>query len=69
MGKGIDNQNSYYRVYNRWGELLVQKTTNEPWDLTYKGETIPSGSYIYIINLYGLGGEQRTEKGTLNVIQ
>ena len=69
MGKGIDNQNSYYRVYNRWGELLVQKTTNEPWDLTYKGETIPSGSYIYIINLYGLGGEKRTEKGTLNVIQ
>ena len=69
MGKGIDHQNSYYRIYNRWGELLVQKTTNEPWDLTYKGETILSGSYIYIINLCGLVGEKRTEKGTLNVIQ
>ena len=60
---------SYYQIYNRWGELLHKSTTSDSWDLTYNGETIPSGRYIYVVTLYAVTGENRTEKGTLNVIK
>lgn len=69
VGTGINHSISYYQIYNRWGELLHKSTTSDSWDLTYNGETIPSGKYIYVVTLYGVAGENRTEKGTLNVIK
>jgi gliding motility-associated-like protein len=68
-GKGIDHSTSFYQVYNRWGELLVQKPTDQAWDLTYKEQIIPSDRYIYVVKLYGFRGEKKTEKGILNVIR
>ncbi|MBR4804284.1 MAG: gliding motility-associated C-terminal domain-containing protein, partial [Bacteroidales bacterium] len=37
------------RIYNRFG-LLVFETNdiNQPWDGRYKGEIVPSGSYVYL---------------------
>jgi gliding motility-associated-like protein len=37
-------------IYNRWGELVFfSKGYKEPFDGTYKGEKLPTGSYVYAI--------------------
>jgi gliding motility-associated-like protein len=37
-------------IYNRWGELVFfSKGYNDPFDGTYKGEKLPTGSYVYTI--------------------
>jgi hypothetical protein len=68
-GKGIDHSKSTYQVYNRWGELIVQNPTDKSWDLSYKDDLIIPGIYIYIVDLYGVLGERRTEKGTVYVFR
>jgi hypothetical protein len=68
-GSGINHSTSFYQIYNRWGELLVQNPTNESWDLVYNQQLIPLGRYIYIVHLYGTLGEKKIVKGTLNVIR
>ncbi|MGM0650716.1 MAG: gliding motility-associated C-terminal domain-containing protein [Bacteroidota bacterium] len=36
--------------YNRWGQLLYEGGTGtDPWDGTYNGKPVPTGSYIYVI--------------------
>lgn len=37
-------------IYNRWGELIFFSTGyKEPFDGMYKGEKLPTGSYVYAI--------------------
>ena len=37
-------------IYNRWGELVFfSMGYKEPFDGTYKGEKLPTGSYVYAI--------------------
>jgi gliding motility-associated-like protein len=37
-------------IYNRWGELVFfSKGYKEPFDGMYKGEKLPTGSYVYMI--------------------
>ncbi|MGM0649968.1 MAG: gliding motility-associated C-terminal domain-containing protein, partial [Bacteroidota bacterium] len=37
-------------VYNRWGQLLYEGGPGtDPWDGTYNGKPVPTGSYIYVI--------------------
>lgn len=54
---GLDSKypTNSVRIFNRWGELLFEslegKYSNNEWDGTYKGETLPVGSYYYIIEL------------------
>lgn len=39
-------------IYNRWGQqLYFSKGIYTPWDGTYTNETVPDGTYYYIINL------------------
>lgn len=39
-------------VYNRYGQVIYRsKTTDRPWDGTFKGEKQPSGIYPYIIDV------------------
>jgi gliding motility-associated-like protein len=38
-------------VYNTWGELIYfSKGYESPWDGTYKGSKVPSGTYLYKID-------------------
>ncbi len=44
------------QVYNRWGQLLYEGNKNSPfWDGTYNGNHVPTGAYIYHIDLYESG--------------
>jgi gliding motility-associated-like protein len=39
------------KIYDRWGELLfVTNDINEGWDGSYKGEIVPVGTYLYVVN-------------------
>jgi gliding motility-associated-like protein len=44
-------------VFTRWGQKIFSSTGYPiPWDGTYKGAALPSGTYYYVINLKnGLG--------------
>ena len=56
-------------IYNEWGELLYETDDiNAPWDGTYKGESVPSDTYVYKIFATGdvMGQVERT--GTVTVI-
>ncbi len=52
----IDHLDLYRRcliqVYNRWGQLLYEGGWDDPfWDGTYDGNPVPTGAYIYYVNL------------------
>lgn len=39
-------------VYNRWGQLLWSGRPGEEWNGKYKDKLVPTGSYLYVIELY-----------------
>ena len=57
------------RIYNRFG-LLIFETTDpkQPWDGKYKGKTVPSGAYVFMIQYLGDDNYSNIVKGTITVI-
>ncbi len=54
-------------VFNRQGQIVFQqKKSNRPWDGRFKGNLLPVGVYVYVIDLK-LGGD--VLKGTLVLIR
>ena len=52
--------NAFIHVYNRWGQQIFEAKGSEyPWDGTYNGHYVPSGSYLYLIELFD-GTKPRT---------
>ena len=40
------------KVYNRWGNLVYESIGYQtPWDGTYNGKSLPTGTYYYIVDL------------------
>ena len=38
-------------VYNRYGQVIFHSVGyNNPWDGTFKGKPVPSGTYYYIVD-------------------
>jgi len=67
----IDNIDMYPRAYievfNRWGQCLFEgKGSEDPWDGTYNGNMVPTGPYIYVVNLFN-GDEAYT--GIVTVVK
>ncbi len=61
--------NAQVTVFNRWGVKIID-TKNyhlKPWDGTYKGVPVPTGTYIYYINLNNTAKERL--KGTLMIVR
>ena len=71
---GLDSKypTNSVRIFNRWGELLFEslegKYSNNEWDGTYKGETLPVGSYYYIIEL-AKDNSNEPINGTVSIIR
>jgi gliding motility-associated-like protein len=54
-------------VFNRWGQKVFQtKNINRPWNGKYKGEPLPVGVYVYVIDLKSDG---RILKGTVALLR
>lgn len=68
----IDNLQIYrqalIQVYNRWGQLLYEGGWDDDfWDGTHNGNPVPTGAYIYYIDLGGNNTKPLT--GTVTVIR
>lgn len=59
------------KIFNRWGDLLYEvkdgKYPQYPWDGTFKGEKLPTGSYYYLIEPNNYKEAER--KGTVSVLR
>ncbi len=64
------SQLSFFRVYNRLGELLYQTTkTNEGWDGLYKGKQQPPGTYTFAVQGSDYTGRAIAKQGTVVLIR
>ncbi len=60
----------YFRVYNRWGELLYEtRTIRTGWDGTYKGIEQATGAVVWIAEAVGVDGQVYQRKGTTVLIR
>jgi gliding motility-associated-like protein len=63
-------QLDYFRIYNRWGQLLF--STGEMgagWDGTFNGTRQPSGTYVYMTAGTDYKGNKISRKGTVVLIR
>ena len=73
-GKGIKIIRSI-RIFSRWGEMVFERTNinvddrSAAWDGTYKGNPVPTGTYVYIAEMVCDTGEVFPVKGTLVIIR
>ena len=53
-------------IYNRWGdELYSTKDYHNNWDGTYKGKTLPEGSYYFVLETL----DGKVYKGAVNILK
>jgi gliding motility-associated-like protein len=73
-GKGIRTVN-YFRVFNRWGELVFEKKNfnvddkSTGWDGTYQGKELPTDVFVYSTEMVCDGGQTFTMKGSIMIIR
>lgn len=55
-------------IINRWGSKVFESTGYiDPWDGTYKGENLPTGTYFY--EIVAPSGQFKTLKGSISIIR
>ncbi len=60
----------YYRIFNRWGEMIFETADiEEGWDGTYQGEPQPIGTYVYDILAHDVAGRPIHIYGTTTLIK
>ncbi len=63
-----------FRIYNRWGELVFEKTNfsaddaNAAWDGKRRGMPVPEGAYVYFAEL-ACNDQLFQQKGTITVVR
>jgi gliding motility-associated-like protein len=73
-GIGLDKVNSF-RIYNRWGEIVYQKSNfaindaSAGWDGTYGGEKLPPDVFVYVLEAVCDNGEPLIWKGDVTLIR
>jgi gliding motility-associated-like protein len=60
----------YFRVFNRWGQLMFETKTNYAgWDGKYKGTPQSTQVFVWIVEGLGVDGRVYTKKGTSTLIR
>jgi gliding motility-associated-like protein len=73
-GQGIERM-TFFRVFNRWGEMLYERTNiavndeRAGWDGTYKGKALPPDVYVYIMQSTCSTGEILSWKGDISIMK
>ena len=73
-GTGISNIKSF-RIYNRWGELMFERTNiamndeTNAWDGTFGGATPRPDVYVYVVDAICETGEPIFIKGDVTIIR
>lgn len=56
-------------IFNRWGQEMFSSTNpGAGWDGKYKGKTVPTGVYYYVIKAKGADGRRYDRNGDINII-
>ncbi|MEJ6589351.1 MAG: gliding motility-associated C-terminal domain-containing protein [Crocinitomicaceae bacterium] len=68
---GVNEQTFTLNLYNRWGELIWEShDISAKWDGTYRGNSVPNGTYTWQIEYTRLNdGKRIFETGHLNVLR
>jgi gliding motility-associated-like protein len=73
-GKGIQTI-AHFRIYNRWGELIFDRT-NMPvndksygWDGTFKSQPLKPDVFVWIMDAECTNGEHTQTKGDISLIR
>ena len=60
----------YFRVYNRWGQLLYSSTeSGRGWDGTFAGKNQDAGTYVWVVQGHDFTGKVIAKKGTMVLIR
>jgi gliding motility-associated-like protein len=60
----------YFRVYNRWGELVFEtKTFFDGWNGKHKGKPTPTETFVWIAEGVGANGKIYFRKGSTTLIR
>lgn len=63
-------QINYFRVYNRWGQLIYQTTAYmQGWDGTYNGKPAVQGAYVWTVQAKDFKGNEIVKKGTVTLVR
>lgn len=63
-------QLNYFRIYNRWGQLLFSTTAlHQGWDGTFGGAEQATGAYTWVIQAVTHDNRVITKKGTVTLIR
>lgn len=69
IGVGIA-QIDYFRIYNRWGQLVFSTTTNgKGWDGTVNGQPQGTSTYVWIVHATDYTGKSFFAKGVVTLIR
>lgn len=56
-------------IFNRWGQKMCSFTNPaDGWDGKYKGKTVPTGVYFYVIKAKGADGKDYNLSGDINIL-
>lgn len=57
-------------IFNRWGQEMISFTDPaQGWDGKYKGKTVPTGVYYYVIKAKGSEGRKYHLNGDINIVK
>lgn len=63
-------QLNYFRIYNRWGQLLYDSKKEQPgWDGTIRGIEQPTQVVVWLVEGVGLDGKIYRNKGTCVLVR
>lgn len=58
------------RIFSRWGMLIYESDDKDfRWDGTYKGQSVPEGVYVYVIEGIGENDLKYPKRGTVTVFR
>jgi gliding motility-associated-like protein len=68
---GVDFENFYLVLYNRWGEIVWEsRDPKTSWDGTYNGRIVPNGTYIWKITYKEKDNDgKKFHTGSINVLR
>jgi gliding motility-associated-like protein len=59
-----------FKIFNRWGELLfITDDLDKGWDGTYRGSSMPEGTYVFRAFLTDLAGRTSERSGTVVLLR
>ncbi len=60
----------YFRVYNRWGQLVYQTTAYmQGWDGTFQGKPAEQGAYVWTVKAKDFQGREIIKKGSVTLVR